>query len=385
MSNSVLAGNLNFLSLGDVLQLLGSNSSTGALRLTSRYSRDSGLVYVANGNPVDATAGSSSGLDALNSLFGWVDGEFEFRQEAVTRENVIKKGRMELILDALSMLDDGQIEKLGPVSFEKNAEESTLPVVRGPLIDYMYVVDEEEVLSGNKIAVEGKHGGWFWVILEGVADVIKDTPQGPLTILRMGEGAFIGSIGSFQREGKERSATILAEGRVQLGVLDLQRLSTDFSRMSHQFRKFIISLDKRLKQVTNRAIDIKTNKIRAEEFVSGKKQVMKQGDSEEGIFTILEGEADIVRHTDDGDVPLASLSEGDFFGSVPFLDIGHEPFSASIFGSENLETKSLDADVLQNEYGALSPTFKNLIEHVATCISVTSMLACDFVKEADEK
>ena len=196
MSNSVLAGKLNFLGLGDVLQLLGSNSSTGGLRITSRYSRDSGFIYVANGNPIDASAGSLSGLDALNSLFGWVDGEFEFSEEDVSRENVIKKSRMELILDALSLLDDGQIEKLGPVSFEKSAldEDSTLPVVRGPLIDYMYVVDEEEVLGGNKIAVEGKHGGWFWVILEGVADVVKDTPQGPLTILRMGEGAFIGSM-----------------------------------------------------------------------------------------------------------------------------------------------------------------------------------------------
>lgn len=386
MSNSVLAGKLNFLSLGDVLQLLGSNSSTGALRITSRYSRDSGLIYVANGNPIDASAGASRGLDALNSLFGWVDGEFEFSQEEVSRDNVIKKSRMEIILDALSMLDDGQIEKLGPVSFEKKASgEEALPVVRGPLIDYMYVVDEETVLDGNKIAVEGKHGGWFWVILEGIADVVKDTPQGPLTILRMGEGAFIGSIASFLMEGKERSATIVAEGKVQLGVLDLQRLSTDFSRMSHQFRRFILSLDKRLKQVTTKAVDIRTIRIRADELIRGKKQIMKQGDSENDLFTILAGEVDIVRQTKHGDVPLASLSEGDFFGNIPFLNIGHEPFSASIFGSENLETKNVDAEILQKEYNALSPTFRNLIEHVATCISVTSMLACDFMKTTDEK
>ncbi len=387
MSNSVLAGKLGFLSLGDVLQLLGSNSSTGTLRISSRYSQDSGLIYVANGNPIDASAGAAKGLDALNSLFGWVDGEFEFSKEEIRRENVIKKSRMEIILDALSLLDDGQIEKLGPVSFEKKAsdDDATLPVVRGPLIDYMYVVDEEEVQDGNKIAVEGKHGGWFWVILGGVADVVKDTPQGPMTILRMGEGAFIGSIASFLREGKERSATIVAEGKVQLGVLDLQRLSTDFSRMTHQFRRFILSLDRRLKQVTSKAVDIRINRIKAEEFIRGKKQVIKQGDSETGLFTILAGEADIVRQTKVGDVPLGSISDGDFFGNVPFLDIGHEPFSASIFGSENLETKNLDVDALQKEYNALSPAFRNLIEHVATCISVTSMLACDFMKAAEEK
>ena len=386
MGDFVLAGNLNFLSLGDILQLLGSNASTGVLRITSRYAQDLGLIYFHNGNPVNASVGSLAGVDAVNSLFGWLEGEFEFIEEKVDGENVIKKSRMQIILDCLRMLDDGQIEQLGPVTFTKKSSHpsdslSNRPIVRGPLIDYTYVVDEEEVRAGNKIVGEGKHGGWLWIILEGTAEIIRETPQGPLKLLRIGEGAFIGSIASFLLlEGSVRSAAITAINNVLLGVLDLRRLSADFLRMSNQFRSLLISLDKRLKQVTNMAVDIKLETANAEEFINGKTQMFAQGENVENLFTITEGEAHIVRNIENGYVPLANLYQGDFFGHLPFLDIGQEPYSASVFGSKDLKMSEMDSNILEQEYNQLSSTFKNFIEHLANCILVTSMLACEFGK-----
>lgn len=391
MGDFVLAGNLDFLSLGDILQLLGSNSSTGILRIRSKYAHEPGLIYFINGNPVNALAGPLTGLDAVNALFGWVDGEFEFSEEDIRRKNVIKKSRMQIILDCLSMLDDGHIERLGPVSFSAKTtspseKQSTLPIIKGPLIDYSYVVDEEEARAGNKIVAQGKHGGWLWVILEGVAEIIRETPQGPLKILRIGEGAFIGSIASFLLlEGTVRSAAILAVDNVQLGVLDSRRLSIDFLKMSDPFRSLAISLDKRLKQVTDMAVNINLGKIRIENYINGKNQLITQGDSEADLYQIMEGEAHIIRHTENGYVPLANLHSGDFFGNVSFLDLGHEPYQASVFASEDLKIKKMDPDILQKEHGDLSPTFKNFIEHLATSVSVTSMLACEFHKKTGQK
>jgi len=391
MSDFVLAGNMDFLSLGDVLQLLGSNSSTGVLRIRSKYAQEPGLIYFINGNPVNASAGPLTGLDAVNALFGWVDGEFEFSEKDIRRKNVIKKSRMQIILDCLSRLDDGQIERLGPVSFpvkkkSSSEKESTLPVIKGPLIDYSYVVDEEEARAGNKIVAQGKHGGWLWVILEGVAEIIRETPKGPLKILRIGEGAFIGSIASFLLlEGTVRSAAIRAVENVQLGVLDSRRLSIDFLRMSNPFRSLAISLDKRLKQVTDMAVNIHLGKIRIEDYINGKNQLIAQGDSEADLYQITEGDAHIVRHTENGYVPLANLHSGDFFGNVSFLDLGQEPYQASVFASEDLKTTKIDPDILQEEHNRLSPTFKNFIEHLATCVSVTTMLACEFHKKTGDK
>jgi len=386
MSISVLSGSLKFLNLGEIIQLLGSNASTGVLRIKSKYAQQPGLIYIVNGNPVDASTGSATGLDAVNALFGWLDGEFDFSEENVEKKNVIKKSRMEIMLDGLSLLDDGHIEILGPVTYDKkakdpSAKERTLPIIRGPLVDYMYVVDEEEIYDGSQITVEGKHGSWFWVILEGTGDIYKETPEGPLTILRIGEGAFVGSIASFLVSGSVRSATIKAVGNVQLGVLDSQRLNIDYAKMSPDFKTFVISLDKRLKQVTDRAVDIRLKKISIEEFVKGKKPVMKQGESNEKLFMIKEGEACIVRKTKHGYVPLATLEKRDFFGNVSFLDMGQEPFSAMVLGSEDLEISEIDPELFQNEHNQLSATFKNIIEHLATCISVTTIIASDFHKK----
>lgn len=389
MSSLVLAGNLKFLTLGDILQLLGSNSSSGTLRLKSKYAQTPGLIYIFNGNPVDASDGGATGLDALENLFGWLDGEFEFSEENIARKKVINKSRMEIILDGLSMLDDGQIEVLGPVSYDKKADdpskEPTLPTIRGPLVDYMYVVDEEEAYDGSKITVEGKHGSWFWVILEGVAEISKETPDGPLKLLRIGEGAFVGSIASFLVSGSVRGVTIQAIGNVQMGVLDSQRLGIDYSKMSPDFRSFVLSLDRRLKQVTERAVDIHLQKIKIEDFVKDKKPFIKQGDSAAKLYIIEEGEACAVRKTEFGYVPLANFTKDDFFGPVPFLDMGQEPYSASILGSEDLKVKEMDIENFRSEHDGLSASFKNIIEHLGTCISVTTKTASDFQKKKAAK
>jgi len=389
MSSLVLAGNLKFLTLGDILQLLGQNSSSGILRLKSKYAQAPGLIYIFNGNPVDASDGGATGLDALENLFGWLDGEFEFNEENVARKKVISKSRMEIILDGLSMLDDGQIEVLGPVSYDKAADdpskEPTLPTIRGPLVDYMYVVDEEEAYDGSKITVEGKHGSWFWVILEGVAEISKETADGPLKLLRIGEGAFVGSIASFLVSGSVRGVTIQAIGNVQMGVLDSQRLGIDYSKMSPDFRSFVLSLDRRLKQVTDCVVDIHLQKSNIEDFVKDKKPFIKQGDSEAKLYVIEEGEACAVRQTEFGHVPLANFAKDDFFGNVPFLDMGQEPYSASILGSEDLKVKEMDIEHFRSEHDRLSASFKNIVEHLGTCIAVTTKMASDIQKKMAAK
>ena len=386
MVSFALAGNLKFLSLGDILQFLGSNSSTGVLYISSRYAHTQGKIYFVKGNPVNASAGSLFGIDALNSLFGWIDGEFEFRDERVACEKIINKSRMQIILDALSMLDDGQIERLGPVSFSKKSQSPgnsfKLPVIKGPLIDYTYIVDEEEFRANSKIVAEGKHGGWLWVIMEGVAEIVKKTPKGNLKLLRISEGAFIGSFTSFlMLEGTVRSAAIYAVTNVQLGVLDSRSLSVDFLRMSNSFRNLAICLDKRMKQATDMAVAVYLNEVRLDEYINTKNQVINQGDSEENLFEITEGVAHVVRRTEHGYVPLGSLYPGDFFGNIPFLDLGQEPFHASVFGSEDLKFNKMSPDSFQQEYNQLQPTFKNFIDHLATCISVTSMVTCELHKK----
>jgi CRP-like cAMP-binding protein len=380
MSSVVLSGNLKFLSLGDVLQLIGSTGGTGVLRIISKYSSMPGVVYFTKGNIINASAPEKTGLDAVYMLFGWGEGDFEFSTESFNVPKVITTNRMEIILDGLRMVDDGEIAQLGPVSFEKK-EISSLPVIRGPLIDYMYVADEEEFREGQTIIKENKHGNWVWSVMEGMVDIIKETPQGPLTLLRVGPGSFIGGVSAFMFQQSVRTATAIAASKVQLGVLDSQRLTEEFLGLSRDFKDFVISLDHRRKDLTNKAVEVYLRQDHLKERLANKKHTIRQGQKEDHLYRITQGEAAVVRKIPEGYVLLATLKEGDFIGHTPFLDTGHEPFSASVFTSEDFQASKVNKDGLSKEYDGLTPTLRNLIESIATTISVTTRVACEFQRK----
>jgi CRP-like cAMP-binding protein len=388
MSGDVaFAGNLSFLNLGELLQLLGTTGSSGTVSIHNVHAAQPGFIYIDKGNPIDAASGPKTGLDALFSLFGWLDGQFEFVEETVNCQKTITKSRMEIILDGLRLLDEGQVEVIGPATTgskptDTAAKSGSLPLIKGPLVDYSYVVDEESFYDGDEIVQEGNHGNWIWVILEGIAEIVKETPQGTISLLRIGDGAFLGSVASLLRADNVRSATVTAAGNVQLGMLDSQLMTSELAATPQDYREFIRALDIRLKHVTSMIVDIYTGDKKAVELIEGKKPLIKQGQAEERLFKITSGDAIVARETDTGIVPLAHLQKGDFFGHVPFLDMGNEPQAASVFASPNLKLAALDPTALQKEHEKLSSTLQNVLAHLATSISVTTLIACDYFKKS---
>ena len=101
------------------------------------------------------------------------------------------------------------------------------------------------------------------------------------------------------------------------------------------------------------------------------------GQNEQRVFMITKGKAAIGRKTEEGIVPLIELSKGDFFGHIPFLKMGHEPHAASVFASADLKISPLDVSDLVTEYEGLPNSFRHIIENLASCISVTTMIACE--------
>ncbi|MGD9138909.1 MAG: cyclic nucleotide-binding domain-containing protein [Desulfobacterales bacterium] len=380
--NAAFAGDLKFLNLGELMQLLGTNSGTGTLYISSDYASQPGVIYIENGNPIEAVNGEKTGLDALFSLFGWIDGRFEFIQEDVSCQKVITKTRMEIILDGLRLLDEGQVEILGPTTVQDNTEAAlaksgSIPLIKGPLVDYSYVVDEEGFYGGDEIVHEGNHGNWIWVILEGVAEISKESPAGSLKVLRISDGAFLGSVTALIKGDNVRSATVTAVENVQLGMLDSQLMTSELAHLSLEYREFLGSLDERLKQATQMAVDIHGKDKKIGQLLQDKKVLIKQGQDEKRMFRIRSGHAYIARETASGVVPIACLQEGHYIGHIPFLDLGHEPYSASIFASPDLKLSAMDPKELQTEHDKLSSTLKNIISHLTTSISVTTLIACD--------
>jgi CRP-like cAMP-binding protein len=388
MAELSLSGNLNFLNLGELLQIFGTNGSTGVLTIKSKYNEKPGLMYFVKGNIHDASTGTKEGFEAALALFGWTEGEFEFRAEKITAKNIIKKSRMELTLDALRLLDDGRIEKLGPVAYAKkidgaSEEDAHIPVIRGPLVDYTYVVEEEDYRDGDKIVTEGKYGNWIWVILEGKVEVVKETPHGPRRIVSLTVGSFVGTLSTtMPGQFNVRTASVYAVGSVQLGLLDSQRLYSEYIKLSPQFKDIILSLGKRMKQVTGMIVEVDARNINAKTFLKGKRILIEQGSGEERVFQITDGDAAIIRSADRGYIPLMNLSAGDLLGRIPFIDTGHEPHSASVFVSKDFNSREIDKEAIQKEYDKLSLTFKNMLENMGNCISATTMVVGELHRQS---
>jgi CRP-like cAMP-binding protein len=287
------------------------------------------------------------------------------------------------------MVDDGQIKKVGPNAIGRQAAENqdsdTVPIVKGPLVDYMYVADEEDFFDGEYIVEEGKHGSWIWVILEGVVEIVRETPHGALPIVRLGDGSFIGSLSSFLIQGHIRTATAIAIGNVQLGVLDSQRLAQEFARLTPELRGFLLSLDKRLKQLNERAIEFRQGKTKPIDFIENKKPVIVQGAKEDNIYVVREGVASVIRNEEYGRVPLVQLYKGDYFGNIPFFDLGHEPEYASVMAPSDFKVRKVDAARLREEYNQLSTTFKNFVDNVATCVNISTKVVCNYQKKFSSK
>ncbi len=390
-SKVVLKGSIEFIELGELLQQLGSSGSTGIIKLVYDPNEEPGYIYLRDGNPINAEYGDARGIDALNSFFGWTGAEFEFIKEDVTCQTVIKKSRMEIILDGLRMYDDGLIPEVGVKSDDaawdrkSGRADDDLPVIKGPIIDYVYVVDEEEFPDGTDVVDQDKFGNWFWVILAGKMEVIRILPEGNAPIVRLADGAYIGSIVSFLREGNVRSATVTAIGNVQLGVLDSELISREYAAMTDDLQNILISVDKRMRQVT----DVCARAVLKQDVTTAIHKKMRllisQDKNENRCLRITAGEAYVIRNSEAGDIHLCTLGVGDFAGAIPFLSTSHEPYSATVYASNDFDAEFFDLGTVRIEYDKLSQTFKNMIDYLSTSISVTTGRILDLTRTKKSK
>ena len=374
----VFSGGLRFFSLADIFQMLGGNSSTGRLKIKGPQHLPVGYIYFINGNPVNAVHGDLHGIEAINAMFGWMEGDFEFYEEEVTVEHSIKTGRMKIVLDALRLLDEGVIKTIGPPGaspmngFLNHSVGNNKTVIKGPPINYVYLIDEEKYAQNDQIVVEGNQCHGLRVILEGSVQITRQTPGGSLIITNLGEGSFIGTFTCFTYPKSTRTATAVAINDVYLGRLDYLPLYFEYSSLSIEFRKLLLSLAGRLKKINDRiltasAVDFPTNMSLENEDVFSERDLFK-----EDIFTISEGEILLFDKKSASGQPLITLEKDDVFGSLPFLSLGRDPDFAKIVASENLSINRLNPEKILAEYERLPVVFQNMIQNLCMCVDQTT-------------
>ena len=118
---------------------------------------------------------------------------------------------------------------------------------------YGYIIKEEVFSDRATIIEEGKYGDWVYIIVEGTVKIKKRTSKGILTINTLGEGSVVGEVPFLKKTDRLRTATVIAEGPVKLGVLDKDRLEKEYEALSPQLKSLMRTLVLRLEETTKKA------------------------------------------------------------------------------------------------------------------------------------
>ena len=374
------------MGLADVFQILGGNQSTGVLHLTTPYNDKPGYIYFLNGNPVNATADPLEGIEAMYALFGWTEGNFEFYPGEIDVERAISQSRMQIVLDALRMFDDGVIKRVGPPSFVDPADsilhdpaiinDGTLSIIKGPQVDFMYVVKEEIITDGGRIVTEGTYGHWVWVILGGNVQITRETLRGPMTLAQLGRGAFIGNFTSFLFQDFLRTASATAVGEVHLGLLDTQRLAGEFACLSPSLRKFLLGISFKLTELSDRTVDLLTLSPSSHEERKSDGFIPERQTLSERPNRYYDGmNSALSQGTGNGPLPLVPLNEEDILKTLIREQSFPSKKRSSGFYLTNSKKDVFDMEGLKREYEGLSRTFKNMVDNLASCVASATVLA----------
>ncbi|MBW1702369.1 MAG: cyclic nucleotide-binding domain-containing protein [Deltaproteobacteria bacterium] len=117
---------------------------------------------------------------------------------------------------------------------------------------YAYVANEETYPDKTVVIEEGSKGDWVYLVLEGQLRVKKSTAKGKVNVYTLKEGDILGEMLLLEPGKGVRTASVIADGPVRLGVLDTAHLVKDYDTISPQLKGLIRSLIQRLEETTDK-------------------------------------------------------------------------------------------------------------------------------------
>jgi len=117
-----------------------------------------------------------------------------------------------------------------------------------------YVVNEETFPNKTLIIKEGSITSWVYVILEGKATIIKKTQKGNITINTLAPGDFIGEMGLLRKKDHAQIYSIIADGPVTVGTLDITRLSKEWNVQPEKLKQLISNLMQKMDNMIKKVV-----------------------------------------------------------------------------------------------------------------------------------
>ena len=105
--------------------------------------------------------------------------------------------------------------------------------------------------------------------------------------------------------------------------------------------------------------------------------IIEEGSKGDWVYVVLQGQVKVKKRTPKGMIVIDTLSEGDVFGEIAFLEGEDADRSATVMASEGpVKLGILNKELLIKDYGALSPTLRAIIKSLALKVRETTARIC---------
>ncbi len=119
---------------------------------------------------------------------------------------------------------------------------------------------------------------------------------------------------------------------------------------------------------------------------SGGEVIIEEGSFGSWVYVILEGSVKVKKRTAKRMVTIDTLKEGEVFGEMVFLEGGTGARSASVIAAEGpVKVGLLDTQKLTDDYEALAPEVKTLIQSLMSKLRDTTSKVCSTLVAKNEK
>ncbi|MCC6995034.1 MAG: cyclic nucleotide-binding domain-containing protein [Deltaproteobacteria bacterium] len=254
--------------------------------------------------------------------------------------------------DELTQAFDGPFARLGA------AEEARGLAIVLPLFEELPAEAHAEILRrmvirrvgpGTLIVREGDPGDACYVIASGQVRVLKRTPDGRrlVEVARLADGALFGEFALLA--DRKRHASVEALTDVELFEIPrrlLDEIAVDHPGVGGALERFF--RERLLSSLVAtapffRALPAEQRPALAQLFhtrhVESGEVIIQEGESGGGLFLVVLGGVQIMKHGPTGPVPLAQLGEGAYFGEMSLLRGGVA--SATVVASDSSELAEL--------------------------------------------
>jgi CRP-like cAMP-binding protein len=105
--------------------------------------------------------------------------------------------------------------------------------------------------------------------------------------------------------------------------------------------------------------------------------IIEEGSKGDWVYVVLEGHVKVKKRTPKGFVVIDTLSEGELFGELAFLEGEKADRSATVMAAEGpVRLGILNKELLIKHYSTMSPTLRAIIKSLALKVRETTTRIC---------